>query len=389
MHDKKGSLPTYKTKMALTPQQQKGIFLAIGLPVIGSNIYLFRSILGPFFLGAFLGYLLHPLATLLTKWGLSRKVSSFFLISLVFCLLFTFAFYFLPFLEQRFEAVLKTLPTINRKIYDLTDPFYTDPPVLKHNIRLFFSAHKTFTEMLRELSRWVTLFLLNTVNAAGSTERVISYTLVVPLVAYDCTKDWPFLVRYGQKLIPQITNHKPLEGFFKKTSTLVKSATQDTPDKHFWHKTTKLLEASIRGQALICIFMTLFYSLAFLIFKIPDALIMGILNGLLLFISYVGSALSVFATLMIVLTHEISSTFVLQLCLIFSLGQLFKKTLLIPFFLPKEKRIHPLVNLFSVFAAYIIMGPFGAFMAMPLAALSLGILRWLFHTRKESPPALS
>ncbi|MBX9690362.1 MAG: AI-2E family transporter [Candidatus Obscuribacterales bacterium] len=125
----------------------------------------------------------------------------------------------------------------------------------------------------------------------------------------------------------------------------------------------------VRGQILVSFFVSAFLIVGFSIIRLDDALILGILAGLLNMVPYVGSMIA--TALAIVVSFNQDPVMVLAVLAVYGIEQWLESSFMVPHLLGKEVDLHPLIVMFSIIAGASLMGIAGALMSVPLASVAI------------------
>lgn len=123
----------------------------------------------------------------------------------------------------------------------------------------------------------------------------------------------------------------------------------------------------IRGQTLVALFDGVLFAIGLLIIGVPLAIALGVIVFLGAFVPTVGSIVAGAIAVLVALVAEGFVTALITLALIVGIQQL-EGNILAPIVLGREVEIHPLAVLVAITAGAAILGPFGAIVAVPLAA---------------------
>ena len=91
------------------------IILIILLTIIGISFFYFNILL-PFFLGAFIAYLLNPIVNLLERKKINRSIFSLILIIIFFIFIYSFILLVIPIVVEQTMTFLEKFPSIINKI---------------------------------------------------------------------------------------------------------------------------------------------------------------------------------------------------------------------------------------------------------------------------------
>ena len=339
-------------------------FFWVVFTLLSSNIFVFRTILGPFVFGAVIGYILHPVVTWFARFKISRTITSLVFMATFTFLLLLFLFYFAPFLEERLKYILMRLPDLHESLKALTQPFLAVDPSIYSELTAVFPTHETLHEMAHALSHWVMHFFLGVAQSAKSVEVLAFYIVVSPLVAFDCLRDWPALTRFFKTTLPALLE----EGLTV-----------------FWSDLDAIMKRCLRQHALLCGVLAVYYWVMLTLFDVPYATTLAFLTAILLLIPNLGVPIAFVLVLSIALSYKPHFVMALHIVGIYGVGVLLRHFVLRKRFLKEGIGLHPLWIFFTIFAGTFLMGPLGAFFAIPLAGLSYALLKWLIlsYTRMK------
>jgi predicted PurR-regulated permease PerM len=142
----------------------------------------------------------------------------------------------------------------------------------------------------------------------------------------------------------------------------------------------------IRGQAVVCLLLGLFYAVGLSIANLNFGLLIGLAAGLLSFIPYVGSFIGFVLSIGIALVQFWPNwTHIVLVAAIFALGQFIEGNFLSPKLVGNRVGLHPVWLMFALFAFGYLFGFAGLLMAVPLAA-AVGVLtRFALRKYLSSP----
>ena len=243
--------------------------LVIGLLVVAwLALQLFASVLAPFVAAAGIAYVLDPPTTRLTRLGLGRGVAALLMIVTLLAGVLIFVLLLYPLILQQIGLLLGRIPQYvqllqvwaSTVITDLQQNFGSD--VVNDKLRDLVSGQAG--NMLTFLAS-----ALTSVTGAGfAIFNVLTLAVVTPVVGFYLLRDWPRLIAMVNSWLP----HRYAE--------IIRAQAREVD---------RILSAWVRGQALCCIILALYYALALTLVGLDLGLIVGMAAGLLSFIPYVGS----------------------------------------------------------------------------------------------------
>ena len=159
--------------------------------------------------------------------------------------------------------------------------------------------------------------------------------------------------------------------------------------KEFWPAISGQIAGYIRGKLLHIIIITCVNTLAFRVFSLNYAVLLGLGVGLSVVIPYVGAVIIAIPVILVaVLQFGFTST-LLWLLLVYLIIQLLDSNVLTPMLFSKAMNL----DAFSILAAILIFGGlwgfWGVFFAIPLATfIKTLIVRWPSENHRKTTPSL-
>jgi predicted PurR-regulated permease PerM len=327
--------------------------LLAGILVIGwLSLELFASVLLPFVAAAGIAYFLDPPAGRLARVGMPRGAAALLLIVALVAIGLLFALLLYPLILAQIGILISRVPAYVGAIRDLS------ADVIVHlQERL---GPEFVDEKLRDLVAGQAGTMLAVL--AGALSRligggfvlvnVLTLALVTPVVSFYLLRDWPRLVAR-------------IDGWLPRRYAGVLRAQAREVDR--------ILSAWLRGQALCCIFLALFYATALSMVGLDLGLIVGLTAGLLSFIPYVGTITGGVTSIGLAFAQFPTWTGVLLVVGVFITGQLLEGYVIYPRFLGDRVELHAVWVIFALFAGGAAFGFLGVLLAVPVAA-TIGVI---------------
>jgi predicted PurR-regulated permease PerM len=335
--------------------------VAIALWVV---LKLFASILLPFVAAAGIAYFLDPLATRLTQAGLPRPLAAFLLVLLLLVAALVFGLLLYPLILAQLGLLISRLPTYAAMLRDWAMATMAD---LQSRLGPDFVDAR-----LRELVGSQAGNMISFLASAASTLlgggfalfNALSLILVTPIVSFYLLRDWP-------KIIARIDSWLPR----RYEATIREQA----------HEINRILAAWLRGQALCCLVLALYYAVVLSAVGLDLGLLVGIASGLLSFIPYVGSITGLFTALGLALAQFPTWWGVARVGAVFVLGQILEAYVIYPRFLGDRVELPAVWVIFALFAGGAAFGFLGVLLAVPVTA-TIGVLaRFWLRRYLQSP----
>jgi predicted PurR-regulated permease PerM len=317
-------------------------------------LYLLSPILTPFLLAAAIAYLFDPLVDRLQARRLSRTagtVAVLFGLVLAFVLL---ALILAPLVQAETRLLMQQIPKVvewgsQTLLPWLTNTFGID---LMQDQELILAWLKTHVSELSQLTR----YLPKLTDGGLAVLGFITNLLLVPVVLFYMLRDWDRMMAHIADWIPD-----PLK---PKTIAIVKEI-------------DRVLSEFVRGQILVILVMSVFYSAALWFAGLDYALAVGLITGILVFVPYLGVVVGVLLGTLAGLSQFGTLAGLLPIWGVFAAGQLLEGMAVTPWLVGERIGLHPVAVIFALMAFGQLFGFVGILVAIPAAAASLVALRHL------------
>ena len=327
-------------------------------------LQLFASILLPFVVAAGIAYFLDPVASRMTRSGMPRGLAALVLVVGLVAGGLLFALLLYPLILAQFGIFISRVPAyaselqawageIILKLQDRLGSEYVDG-----KLRDLVSGQAG--AMLSFLASAVTRI----VGGGFALFNVVSLLIVTPVVAFYLLRDWPAVVRRVDGWLPQ-----RYAGVLRAQALEI----------------NRILAAWLRGQALCCLLLALFYAASLQLVGLDLGLIVGITAGLLSFIPYVGSITGGVTSIGLAFAQFPTWAGVAEVGTIFLAGQLLEGYVIYPRFLGDRVELHAVWVIFALFAGGAVFGFLGVLLAVPIAAV-IGVLARFWLRRYLASP---
>lgn len=317
----------------------KGLMKLIGLALIGVLIYILWDILFLAILATLIAVLIDPLADKLEKLHIPRGIS-------------VLGVYTIGLGIIALMVVLMVPPVVEqtRGLYEQYKPFIESLPI-EDELTRFFLSGEIFTEDLQSILGIVSRSGLwqaypQILNIMSNAINVIASGILVLVLAFFMVIEEKRMKDMALYLVPK--EHKEF------ASGLM-------------YKIKKRLGGWLRGQLILmlCVFVLVFVSLSIL--RIPYALVLALVAGLLEAIIYVGPVVATVPA--VIVAFSISPLMAGIVLLLYFLIQQIESDLLTPKIMQKMTGLNPVVTILAVVVCYEFFGVIGALLAVPLTML--------------------
>jgi predicted PurR-regulated permease PerM len=316
-------------------------------------LYLFSGVILPFAAGLVLAYLLDPLADRLERIGLSRLLSTLMIIGgflVLFILLLVLA---VPLIGRQLSTFIDAVPGYVQRLQVVVAE--QGGTLLKQvgGENALDDMQKSLGELAGQGAGFVGRFLQSLLSGGQALLGLASLLVVTPVVAFYLLLDWDRMVAKVDSLLP--LPHRPT---IRRLATEIDLA----------------IAGFIRGQALVCLILGLWYGIGLMLVGLNFGLLIGMIAGFISFVPYVGSLTGLVLALAVGIAQFAPDwVSILLILAVFGTGQFLEGNILSPKLVGQSVGLHPVWLMFSLFAFGSLMGFAGLLLAVPLAA-ALGVL---------------
>ncbi|KRE13902.1 hypothetical protein ASE63_18005 [Bosea sp. Root381] len=336
----------------MTLQRQIGFWLA-SLVVFVLLLLLLRDVLLPFVAALALAYLLDPLADRLEKAGMSRLAATIAIL-FVFLLVFVLALVLLaPLLGQQLAGLVARLPADAAKLQALV--IEQGGPWIERfgGTKLTEEAQNSLGNLVGEATKWVGGLLQSLWTGGTAIIGVFSLLVLTPVIAFYLLIDWDRMCSTVDSWLP-LEHRETIRGLLREMDVAI--------------------AGFLRGQALVCLLLGLFYAVGLSLLGVNFGALIGIISGFLSFIPYVGSLTGLVLSVGVAIVQFWPEwTWPLATLAVFAAGQFLEGNIFQPKFVGDSIGVHPVWLMFALLAFGSLFGFVGLLLAVPLAAV-IGVL---------------
>ena len=301
-----------------TRAQRFGLLAGL-LVVLAAVLHLFASILLPFVVAAGIAYFLDPPTTRLTRAGMPRGLAALLMVVALVAAGLLFALLLYPLLLSQVGILISRVPT-----YVYSVRLWAGDIISNLQERL---GSEYVDEKLRDLVggqagamlAFLAAALSRIVGGGFALFNVLSLVVVTPVVAFYLLRDW-------RRAVARVDSWLP-----RRYAGVLRAQAREVD---------RILSAWLRGQALCCLVLALFYAVALSAVGLDLGLIVGISAGLLSFIPYVGSITGLVCAVGLAMAQFPTWVGVIGVCVVFLVGNLLEGYVIYPRFLGDRVELH-------------------------------------------------
>lgn len=320
--------------------------IIIFLILFVESFYRLGGIYIPIIVSYFLAFILNPVVTKLEEKGFGRSGPSFLLLLVFFLTIISASILILPKLIVQLREFVGDVPDLIDKITVWLTPI--SEKYIGYNI--FSDWSRFIVDVLPSVKSLpavsiVQNFFLGTAHAFGALVVV----LIVPILTFYMLKDYSLLNGTMLKLVPR--RYLPTV-------------------KEIFMRLSVVLGALLRGQLLVCLVLSTFYSVALSTTGLQLSLFLGFLGGFMNLIPFVGPLAAMLITILVSVIHGTSFLTLAVISAIFLLGNVLDNMIFTPRIIGRQMGINPLTIILVLLAGAELLGVLGMLLALPVTAMA-------------------
>jgi predicted PurR-regulated permease PerM len=322
-------------------------------------VWLLGPVLTPFIVASVLAYALTPLVNKLDRgWfgGKLPRVLAVIVVELLFIVsVLAIALLIVPILAKEIPLLREQLPLLAERLNAWAMPLLKSFGV---NISLNVESVKAFVfKYLNANVEDGLAAVLASLKVGGSVAlTLIGNAILIPVALFYLLMDWENFVKRAVELVP----HR------------LRSAYDS-----FMHEADEVLGQYLRGQMLVMLVLSVFYTMGLALFGLDLALPIGVFTGLAIFVPYVGFGVGLVLALLAGLLEFASFKAVVMVAVVYGAGQFIESLFLTPRLVGERIGLHPLAVIFALLAFGQLFGFVGVLIALPASAVLLVAIRRL------------
>ena len=171
--------------------------------------------------------------------------------------------------------------------------------------------------------------------------------------------------------------------FFGLIKKMVPLRAQETIH-HLAMHTDGLLSQYLNGMVIVIAIMSAFYSAGLMLIGIQGAVALGIFTALMIVIPYIGIALGLSLAILSAVLQFGPQYEIIAVLALYGLGQFIEGFVLTPRLVGERIGLHPVAVLFSLLLFGKLFGFFGILLALPISAVVLVLVQYLWSVYTQS-----
>ena len=339
----------------LTPYHRQALFWGAVALGIGILMWILRPVLTPFLLGGLIAYVLQPGVEWLVRKRVPRGFAALVMMFFFASLITSLALLVLAVIQKEGPELRMQIPAFTATLNAWLQPKLASLG-LSRSLDLA-NVRTMLTSPLEGSGQTVAFAVWRYLRSGGNAMiTVVGNVVLVPLVLFYLLYDRQQMFARMESLVPR--------RWLAKTRDLVTEMDQ-------------MLSQYLRGQMLVMAVLAAFYPIALMIAGFENALPVGVVTGLAVFIPYVGFATGLALALLAALMQFGNWYGFGVVAVVYGTGQILESFFLTPRFIGERIGLHPLAVVFSLLAFGQLFGFFGVLLALPVSAILATALREL------------
>lgn len=339
------------------------IFWAATVTILALALYVLRTVLLPFVLGAVIAYALDPVAGRLQRRGFGRGAATAVLIVAFFGLgLLVFAL-LAPVVVNQVIGLIAKVPDYARALGAYFQPMASQALKML-GVRHVPNLDDTVVQVVQQLAGTTGGLVQGVLSGGARLIGFVSLLALTPVVAAYLLHQWPRLVAAVDGWLPR-DHADDIRGIAGEIDSV--------------------LTGFLYGTAIICSSLGLFYGIALSLIGLDYGLTIGLIAGAVSFIPYLGTVVGLGSSLGLA-AYQFWPDWVSigGVVVVFVVGQVVADHLLTPRIMGDRLALHPLWVIFGIIAGGALFGFVGLLVAVPVSAVVGVLARFAIRRYKQS-----
>ncbi len=345
--------------------QRQVLFWVGALAVFVLFAWVLGDVLLPFVAGMALAYFLNPLADRLERHGMHRLVATLLVLGAFILVFVLAAIIVLPLLGSQLLQFIQRIPEYFRLLQDLIVTEANQEWIRRMIGSDTLDLRKSVGDLVGQGAAWAGTFLQGIWSGGRALLSLVAVLVVTPIVTLYLLLDWHRMVNKVDSWLPR-DHRQTIRGLAREID--------------------EVLAGFIRGQAIVSLFLGMFYAVTLTLVGLNFGLLIGFAAGLLNFVPYLGSTTGLLIAGGVALAQFWPDwPWIVAVIGIFLFGQFIEGYFLQPKMVGDRVGLHPVWLIFALFAFGYLLGFVGLLIAVPLAAAAGVLVRFALRQYLASP----
>ncbi len=316
-------------------------------------VYVLRDILLPFVAALGIAYLLDPVADRLERWGCPRVAGAGVILGGFFALLAIGVILLVPVAITQVNLLVHAMPELVDRARQLLGESLQGLAGDADLAGALPDLNTTLKEYGQQALAMIRQLGVSLQGGGAALLNVASLVVVTPVIAFYLLVDW-------DRLVAKIDSWLPRD-----QAPMIRAR---------FREIDAVLSGFVRGQAMICGILALYYAVGLSLAGLPSGFVIGLITGAIAFIPFVGAGVAGVLSVGLALFKWWPDMSAIGIVVaIYLVGQVLEGKVLTPKLMGARVGLHPVWVIFGLFAGGAVMGFAGMLIAVPLFAV-LGVL---------------
>lgn len=305
-----------------------------------------QAVLFPFLIAFIIAYLFDPVADQLVKFHIRRTMAVFIILFITLGLMVLIGTILIPSLIEEINELIDKLDGLSNRLTVFIKEYF---PKLTTFLNIESGdLQKVLMDKFPSGAQQVLSNILKGITGIGTILGRILNVVLIPILIFYFLKDYDQIREGLLQFIPK--KHRSLTYFY------------------LW-RLNCIFGGYMRGQLIVCVIVGFLTGAGLAIFRIPFAILLGFLTGILNLIPFIGFYISLILTLLAAFFTDTPFVSMLKIAGVFLSIQILEAYILSPRILGSRVGLHPVAVIFSVLIFSRFLGFWGLIIGVPTAAL--------------------
>lgn len=317
-------------------------------------LWLLRDMLLPFAAGLAVAYFFDPVVDRVQRWGASRAIATTFVVGMFTVVAAAALLAIAPLIVEQATAFAGKLPEYTARLIARLQPLI-EPLQERFGVDAgsIADVEKAVAARAGEILQFLGRVLGGLLTQGFALVSVLALLFLTPVVAFYLLRDWDLIIAKVDAWLP--VAHAPVL-------------------RELAGKADAAIAGYVRGQAMVCLCLAIFYSVGLMVVGLDFGLVIGLIAGAISFIPFVGTWVGGFMAIGMALAQFPPDWVgVGKVVAVFAIGQVLEGNVLAPKLVGDSVGLHPVWIMFALLAGGSLFGFVGVLVAVPVAAV-LGVL---------------
>ncbi|HEX6978158.1 MAG TPA: AI-2E family transporter [Alphaproteobacteria bacterium] len=324
-------------------------------------VWLLSPVLFPFLVGLAIAYVLDPAVDRVERGGVGRTLATVIVMTLFFLFMAACILLLAPVFYEQTQGLSRRLAEAVADLYDLLRP-YIDQMLQRDGSSS--GSGGDGVNLATQSIGWLGGIAMQVWSGGVALFNILSLLFITPVVVFYLLRDWDRIVATVDLWLPR--DYAPVI-------------------RQLLREIDLRLSGFLRGQALVCLFLGLFYAVGLTLVGLHYGLVIGLVTGLVSFVPYLGMLIGAGIGLLVAFFQFDSWWMIAAVAAVFLVGQFIEGNFVSPILVGDRVGLHPVWVMLAILAGGALFGVVGVLISVPVAAAIAVLLRFALDQYLHSP----